>query len=151
MLPGCIRTICAVSSCALEVFEQTGRPLSDYQTQWHDPVPGLSAATPGDRVIERVLWLDLPRATLYDRINRRVEGMFAAGLVDEVRTLRNLQLPISREAAQALGYEESSHILTARRPWRRQLARCRRVAATLPNGKLRGFAICRAACPQHRN
>ncbi len=52
------------------------------------------------------MWLDLPRLELYDRINRRVEEMFAAGLVDEVRRLRALDRPLGREAAQALGYKE---------------------------------------------
>ena len=32
--------------------------------------------------------------------------MLAAGLVDEVRALRQLPRPLSREAAQALGYKE---------------------------------------------
>jgi tRNA dimethylallyltransferase len=53
-----------------------------------------------------VLWLDLPRAELYDRINRRVEGMFAAGLADEVERLRSARRPLGKEASQALGYKE---------------------------------------------
>ncbi len=32
--------------------------------------------------------------------------MIADGLVDEVRALRQLEWPLSREAAQALGYKE---------------------------------------------
>ena len=32
--------------------------------------------------------------------------MIAAGLVEEVRALRQLERPLSREAAQALGYKE---------------------------------------------
>jgi tRNA dimethylallyltransferase len=53
-----------------------------------------------------VLWLDLPREQLYERIDRRVEAMFAAGLIDEVRGVRDLERPLSREATQALGYKE---------------------------------------------
>jgi tRNA dimethylallyltransferase len=88
---------------ALEVHELTGRPLSAWQTQW-SAACGLAAdaqtgATP-------VLCLDLPRPQLYERIDRRVEAMFAAGLVDEVRRLRTLERPWSREASQALGYKE---------------------------------------------
>jgi tRNA dimethylallyltransferase len=52
------------------------------------------------------LWLDLPRRTLYERIDARVERMIAGGLVEEVEALRRLERPISREAAQALGYKE---------------------------------------------
>ncbi len=43
---------------------------------------------------------------MYARINVRVERMIAEGLVEEVRALRRLEQPLSREAAQALGYKE---------------------------------------------
>ncbi len=82
---------------ALEVWELTGRPISAWQQQWTDTA---ADAEP------RAFWLDLPRAALYERINRRVERMFAEGLVDEVRALRGLPRLLSREAAQALGYKE---------------------------------------------
>ena len=48
----------------------------------------------------------LPREQLYARIDERVHRMIRDGLVDEVRALRHLPHPISREAAQALGYKE---------------------------------------------
>ncbi len=84
---------------ALEVFELTGRPISDWQTEW--------AVEPSPTTDEpRIYWVDWPRAVLYDRIERRVEAMFAAGLVDEVRGLQSLPKPLSREARQALGYRE---------------------------------------------
>jgi tRNA dimethylallyltransferase len=50
--------------------------------------------------------LELPRDVLYERINRRVDAMLAAGWLDEVRRLRELPHPLSREARQALGYRE---------------------------------------------
>jgi tRNA dimethylallyltransferase len=53
----------------------------------------------------------LPRTELYERINRRVEEMFAAGLVDEVRRLRSMKRPLSLEASQALGYKEIHDLL----------------------------------------
>ncbi len=86
---------------ALEVLELTGKSLSAWQTQWA-PAAGENAkpqAAP-------ILWLDVPRAELYARINRRVEEMFAAGLVAEAERLRSLGRPPSKEAAQALGYKE---------------------------------------------
>jgi tRNA dimethylallyltransferase len=52
------------------------------------------------------LWLDQPRQELYRRIDARVERMIAEGLVEEVAALRQLDRPLSREAAQALGYKE---------------------------------------------
>jgi tRNA dimethylallyltransferase len=86
---------------ALEVWELTGRPLSAWQTQW--TAHGARIAEPGG---PRCLWLDRPREELYRRIDARVEAMIAEGLVDEVRALRGLERPLSREAAQALGYKE---------------------------------------------
>jgi tRNA dimethylallyltransferase len=56
--------------------------------------------------VPRAYWLDVPRAELYARIDERVTRMFAAGLVDEAAALRRLPHPLSREAAQALGYKE---------------------------------------------
>jgi tRNA dimethylallyltransferase len=86
---------------ALEVWELTGRPISDWQRQWS------ALATPeaaGDGPAAH--WIDLPREELYARIDARVVRMFDKGLVDEVRRLRRLPRPVSREAAQALGYKE---------------------------------------------
>ena len=53
-----------------------------------------------------MLWLDLPRVELYARIDERVRKMMEAGLLEEVRRLRALPHPVSREATQALGYKE---------------------------------------------
>jgi tRNA dimethylallyltransferase len=91
---------------ALEVWELTGRPLSSWQQQWAE------GRSPPD--LPSVLWLDLPRDELYARIDARVPRMIAAGLVEEVRTLRRLPRPLSREAAQALGYKEMFAYLDGR-------------------------------------
>jgi tRNA dimethylallyltransferase len=92
---------------ALEVRELTGRPLSAWQTQWTTPACALAPPTDA----QTILWLELPRAELYERIDRRVEAMFADGLIDEARRLRALERPWSREAAQALGYKEALDFL----------------------------------------
>lgn len=82
---------------ALEVFHVTGRPISELQRQFEV----------GRRSDEcRVFVLQWPRAELYARIGRRVDAMFAAGLVDEVRRLIGGSGPPSRTARQALGYRE---------------------------------------------
>jgi tRNA dimethylallyltransferase len=83
---------------ALEIWELTGRPISDWQRQWNNE----SSKTSNDRC----LYLDLPRRELYARVDARVEQMIAAGFVEEVQALRRLERPLSREAAQALGYKE---------------------------------------------
>ncbi len=82
---------------ALEVWERTGRPFSSWQGQWELPPAGPP---------NRCLWLDLPRDELVARIDARVRQMLADGLVEEVRALRALTRPLSREAAQAVGYKE---------------------------------------------
>jgi tRNA dimethylallyltransferase len=100
---------------ALEVWELTGRPMSSWQTQWSEDRGSrmedgesrkTNTATSSSILDPRCLCLDLPRPQLYARINARAEQMIAAGLVEEVRALRRLHRPPSREAAQALGYKE---------------------------------------------
>jgi tRNA dimethylallyltransferase len=82
---------------ALEVFEKTGRPISELQQQFD---VGLKA----DQC--RVFVLDWSRDELCQRIDRRVETMFAAGLVDEVRALMAKNCPLSKTASQGVGYRE---------------------------------------------
>lgn len=91
---------------ALEVHALTGRPISAWQTTWDSPgfTADAAASPPPARI--PVVVLERPRPELYERINRRVEAMFAAGWVEEVRRLRTLPHPLSREASQALGYRE---------------------------------------------
>lgn len=105
---------------ALEVHALTGRPLSEFQTQW----PGFPAsaagkadggAPAGAEIPPRILWVDLPRQELYARIDRRVDAMLAAGWVDEVRRLAADPRGISAQARQALGYREIlEHLAGAR-------------------------------------
>jgi tRNA dimethylallyltransferase len=88
---------------ALEVWELTGKPISAWQQQWRTPdgVPPATSAVP-----DRCLCLDVPRETLYNRIDARVHKMIDAELLEEARALRRLERPVSREARQALGYKE---------------------------------------------
>jgi tRNA dimethylallyltransferase len=96
---------------ALEVFEITGQPISDWQGQWgqasevrsHESEVRSQGSADASA---SCLWLDLPRHELYERINRRVEAMFEAGLVAEVEGLQHLERPLSPGARQALGYKE---------------------------------------------
>ncbi len=91
---------------ALEVFEKTGRPISDWQRQFDQARPAHEC---------RVFVLDWPREALYRRIDARVEAMFAAGLVDEVRHLLSAGKRFGRTARQALGYREVLDYLDGRR------------------------------------
>lgn len=90
---------------ALEVHELTGAPISGLQEQFD-----TSRATG-----TTVYVLDWPREALHERINRRVDQMFAAGLVDEVERLRQGG-GLSRTALQAVGYAETIEHLEGKRP-----------------------------------
>ena len=91
---------------ALEVYELTGKPISAWQQTWDTPAFAESPAAAPPPVAIPAVVLELPRDVLYDRINRRVDAMLAAGWLEEVRRLRELPRPLSREARQALGYRE---------------------------------------------
>lgn len=82
---------------ALEVHHATGQPMSHYQFEFDEP-PGT------DRC--RAFWLSWPREILHERINARVDAMFAEGLVDEVARLRQRYESLSQTALQAVGYQE---------------------------------------------
>jgi tRNA dimethylallyltransferase len=87
---------------ALEVFRATGEPLSHQQMQFDD----------GRRADEcRVFVLRRERRELHQRIERRVEAMIAAGLVDEVRGLTGGGKRLGRTASQAVGYREALQFL----------------------------------------
>jgi len=88
---------------ALEVMQLTGRSIVEWQTQWHDPPQN---AVTGSANSSRVFVLDWPREVLYARINARVQAMFDAGLIDEVRALTADGRVLGRTARQALGYRE---------------------------------------------
>lgn len=78
---------------ALSVTRSSGRPFSEFRNQ-----------RPQTRNFQPIyLQMDWPREKLYERINRRVDLMIAAGLVDEARQLyafRHLQ------ALRTVGYQE---------------------------------------------
>jgi len=82
---------------ALEVHEKPGRPISELQRQFDTGRPAGGC---------RVFMHARPRAELNERIDRRVDAMFAAGLVEEVRTLLSRPEPLGRTARQAVGYRE---------------------------------------------
>ena len=82
---------------ALEVYRWTGKPLSHEQTQFEEPRPDRGC---------KVVALAMPREELHRRIEERVEQMFAAGWVEEVRHLLARYGSLGRTAAQAVGYRE---------------------------------------------
>jgi tRNA dimethylallyltransferase len=89
---------------ALEVYRLTGKPISAWQQTW-DTAAFADTSAPPPAPIPAVV-LHLSRDVLYNQINRRVGAMLDDGWLDEVRRLRELPRPLSREASQALGYRE---------------------------------------------
>jgi tRNA dimethylallyltransferase len=82
---------------ALEVFHKTGRPISELRTEWSNPRTDRHSLIAG---------IARDRHELYRRIEKRVDEMFAAGLVEEVQELLAKFGTLGREASQALGYKE---------------------------------------------
>lgn len=127
---------------ALEVRELTGRPISAWQTQWAQQSVSLH---------DRILCLDRPRADLYARIDARVRQMIDAGLVEEVRALRRLPRPISREAAQAVGYKEMFAHLDGRAELEETIAQIQTRSRNLAKRQLTWFRHlpeCRMVCEE---
>ena len=109
---------------ALEVYEKTGRAITDFQKQFRD-TPTDQKETTGNsaektpektngRFGNRLLILSRPRTELYERINRRVDAMMAAGFMDEVRGLLRLEKPLSKTALAGVGYRELIAVLEGR-------------------------------------
>lgn len=84
---------------ALEVWELTGEPFSDLQVK-NQAAYELS-----------VVGLYLERASLYERINRRVEQMISGGLIDEVIGLREKGYDLSLNSMNSLGYKQVNYYL----------------------------------------
>ncbi|MFP5334819.1 MAG: tRNA (adenosine(37)-N6)-dimethylallyltransferase MiaA [Actinomycetes bacterium] len=90
ILPGNVRRVVR----ALEVVELTGRPFTA-------TLPSGEPAMPSVRI-----GLHLDRAALDERIARRVDAMWDAGLVAEVEGLVERGLRAGRTASRAVGYAQ---------------------------------------------
>ena len=82
---------------ALEVYKTTGKPISHLQMEF-DEGRDFEAC--------RVFTIRHDRAVLHERIESRVELMFEAGLVEEVRGLLEKLGSLGHTASQAVGYRE---------------------------------------------
>lgn len=84
---------------ALEVYLLTGRPFSSFREQWEKPAPQAQGVV-----------LTRPREELVERIDRRTETMFAAGVIEEVANSPEPGLT----AGQTLGWREIRDLLDGR-------------------------------------
>ena len=83
---------------ALEVIRLTGKPFSALRAAW----PAGQSTPP----VWFALGLNLAPEDLTARIHRRVDQMFADGLLEETRMLLDQGLAENRTALQALGYRQ---------------------------------------------
>jgi tRNA dimethylallyltransferase len=100
---------------AVEVCILARQPLSAMQARGRVGLEGY-------HVIK--LGLNPPRGQLYDRINRRVEGMFAAGLMEETQALLHLSNTARIKPLGALGYRQACAV------WEGKASREEAVTAT---------------------
>jgi tRNA dimethylallyltransferase len=82
---------------ALEVYELTGKRISDLQKEGEYPPEEYDFIKIG---------LNLNRKTLYQRIEQRVEEMIKAGLIDEVESLKRKGYDLSLAPLRTFGYKE---------------------------------------------
>jgi tRNA dimethylallyltransferase len=91
---------------AYEVFEATGRPLSEWQKEMGDPLLG------GMNLARFVI--SPPRDVLHDRINARFDAMLARGAMEEVAALEGLKL--SPTAQKIIGLRELREVAEGAMP-----------------------------------
>ena len=84
---------------ALEVYFQTGKPLTAH---FEDTVSPL-----GKDVTVGAIALRMPAAWLADRLARRVDEQFAAGLLDEIRALQAAGVPPAARPFGGLVYRQA--------------------------------------------
>ncbi len=82
---------------ALEIFHETGTPISQFHKQ-HNVNKMYNAHFFG---------LNWERSKLYERINNRVDKMFAEGFLDEVKQLKENGFDDRFQSLQTVGYKEA--------------------------------------------
>ncbi|MBN2057959.1 MAG: tRNA (adenosine(37)-N6)-dimethylallyltransferase MiaA [Candidatus Saganbacteria bacterium] len=92
---------------ALEVFELTGKCISEFQQRRRKETGSSSA----DYLL---IGLNLEREKLYERIEQRIDQMIARGLINEVKGLLSKGFSKDLPSFQALGYKEVVEFLEGR-------------------------------------
>jgi tRNA dimethylallyltransferase len=87
---------------ALEVWEMTGRPISEWQ-QW--------AAVSKSEFEALWIGLTMERSRLYERINARAEAMMAMGFMEEVEGLLAMGYSADLKPMKSLGYRHLVGVL----------------------------------------
>ena len=82
---------------ALEVYDETGKPMSYFNKDFREKT---------DKYNLLMIGLTTDRATLYSRIEERVDKMIEEGLIEEVQNLLNMGYGRDLVSMQAIGYKE---------------------------------------------
>lgn len=82
---------------AIEFYEKTGKPISEHNEEQHEKRAPYNFA---------YFVLTDERSILYDKIDRRVDEMINQGLVEEVRSLKDMGCTKDLVSMQGLGYKE---------------------------------------------
>ena len=93
---------------ALEVWYETGKTITQHDEESKLQPPRYESVSIGLSFVDR--------ADMWERIDRRVDEMMAAGLVEEVRSLLERGVPPTCTAMQAIGYKEMASALLEGRP-----------------------------------
>ena len=83
---------------AMEVYLETGMTITEHNRKTQEIPPKYHPI--------RFTLTDRQRQTLYDRIDRRVDAMVEAGLIEEIQGLLARGVPEKCTAMQAIGYKE---------------------------------------------
>lgn len=82
---------------ALSLYLSTGKTF----TEWNN-----ESMTEGPRYPFKVFAINMDRSILYERINKRVDSMVEAGLLQEVEEIIKMNIPQGSTSMQAIGYKE---------------------------------------------
>jgi len=87
---------------ALEVYQLTGKPISQWQKEHRFQEESFAVLKLG---------LNLERAELYERINRRSAAMIEAGFLDEVRGLMARGYSLDLKPLRSIGYAQMGRVI----------------------------------------
>jgi tRNA dimethylallyltransferase len=115
---------------ALEVYEQTGMPISEHQRRHRFSEHIFETLTVG---------LTLARARLYQAIDQRFDAMLEAGLADEVRRLLDAGYDPGASPLRTIGYREIAAFLRGETAFGEATASAKRASRRLAKRQLTWF------------
>jgi tRNA dimethylallyltransferase len=97
---------------ALEVFYQTGKPISVHHKEHQRP----------ERYEHRILALEVEKSALHQRQQERVKSMFEAGWEGEVRSLLGAGVSVDSPGFRAIGYRSVAELVRGKKSLEEVLA-----------------------------